>query len=143
MNNDLRAPAQQTVVTACDSGFIWGAFLLVASLRHSGCRIPVHVLARALSATDKAVLEQFPDVRIFETTDPKPMSFLKPEALLTAESEMVSWVDADCLFTADPTPWLQTLPGTLSIGCRSRTSTAIMYQVYLGEMRSDEIIPRG
>src|SRR5262245_59819719 len=126
MSNDFRATAHQTVVTACDSGFIWGAFLVVASLRHSGCRIPVHVLGRALSAADKAVLEQFPDVRIFDTNDPKPMAFLKPVALLTAQTELVSWVDADGLFTADPTPWLHAFPGTISIGSRSRSSTAIM-----------------
>jgi hypothetical protein len=143
MNNEFEAPAHQTLVTACDSGFIWGAFLLVASLRHSGCRIPMHVLARGLSAADQAVLEQFPDVHIFETADPKPMAFLKPEALLTAQTELVSWVDADCLFTDDPTPWLRTLPGSITIGCRSRASTALMYQVYLGCLPPDEIIPRG
>ncbi|GAG26211.1 unnamed protein product, partial [marine sediment metagenome] len=35
---------EKTVVTACDKKFIWGAYLLVASLRYFNVDTKVHVL---------------------------------------------------------------------------------------------------
>ena len=75
-----------TIVTACTRGYLWGAWLLVASLRRSAVQAGIHVLERGFGEQDRALIEQFPATRVIAMSgdDPRTLAVRKPEALLTA-----------------------------------------------------------
>jgi hypothetical protein len=88
-----------TIVTACDRNYLWGAYILVASLRIGGSKDPIHVLADGFTDEDKVLLEQFKDVEVFDVVEKTHhcMALQKPDAILTADTELISWIDSDCM----------------------------------------------
>ena len=88
-----------TLVTAGDKRFFWGLYLLVASLRMHNMTNPIKCLVKGLSEGEESALEQF-DVDIHRSEDVvRPLQAQKPAALLigVAESDYVTWIDADCI----------------------------------------------
>ena len=137
MNND------KTIVTATNKNFIWGAYLLIASLRYHNVSVRVHILAQGLTEKDKELLTQFENVKVFETSDPRNLTLLKPDAILTADSEHITWIDADCIVVGDITKYL-TAPGeSLQIRLRSKEQVTLLYKVYFGIADKDSAIPNG
>jgi len=91
-----------TIVTACDSRYLWGALLLALSARKEGSDVPIHVLHSDLSKDEVDMLEQLPDVRCMPARSPYAM-FQKPEALLSADTAWATWMDSDVIWRGDLT----------------------------------------
>jgi hypothetical protein len=96
---------ENTIVTACDARYLWGALLLALSMRKAGSRLPIHVLHGDLQQSQIEMLEQLPDLRCLPAKSPYAM-FQKPEALLSADTSWVTWMDCDVLWSGDLTPLL-------------------------------------
>lgn len=98
--------SSNTIVTACDANYWWGAFLLVASIRKQNQDLPIHVLCKGFEPSHVRQLEQFGNLKCIPTETPHAM-YQKPEAMLTADTDLVTWLDADCFWMGDLTPLLE------------------------------------
>jgi len=109
-----------TIVSACDRNFLWGAYLLAASAARSVPGIPVHLLQTGFSEADTALIAQFPDVRVLPLADADPRSVCnrKAEALLSADTDYVAWLDADCFIVGDIRKYLIPANGEFQIRLR-------------------------
>ena len=92
-----------TIVSACDRNYLWGAWLLAASSAKFLKATPVHILQTGFTQEDTALLEQFPTVKVLPLADndPRNVANRKSEALLSADTDYVAWLDADCLVVGD------------------------------------------
>lgn len=86
-----------TLVTACDKGYFWGVLLLVGSIRMNHCTLPIQIHTHGLSPRKVALLKQFENIEVIPCLSSAP-HLNKPKALLNAQTEYVTWVDADCIF---------------------------------------------
>jgi len=92
--------ASNTVVTACNKRYLWGATLLIASIRYCGSNIRIHVLSSDLDDQDVIQLEQFGNVKVIQSDSQFP-HLNKPEAIFTASTDYITWIDADCIFVGN------------------------------------------
>lgn len=101
-----------TIVTACDKKYVWGAYLLIASVRYAGMDTTIIVSAYDLDQNEIAFLEQFPNVTVFSSGKMTSRSVCtqKPTAISLAETDYVTWMDADCIVTGNISSYLE--PGT-------------------------------
>jgi len=92
-----------TLVTACDKNYLWGAFLLAASTARHLPHVPMQVVQTGFSDEDKTFFTQFPSVSVLSLAadDPRNVANRKAEALLTAETEYIGWLDADCMIVGN------------------------------------------
>jgi hypothetical protein len=92
-----------TVVTACDHKFVWGAMLLGLSLRFHEMTCAFHILGYDLSDDDIACLQSIPNCKVFSThkTDTRSVCTQKPMAINTAETDLIVWMDADCVVSGN------------------------------------------
>jgi hypothetical protein len=86
-----------TIVTSCNNQYLWGAILLISSIRLNNCQDPIIVWASQLSQANQQLLKQFSDVTLIETDNPCP-HLIKPTAMLNVNTEYATWIDADCMF---------------------------------------------
>ena len=88
-----------TVVTAGDVNYLWGLFLLIASMRKEGMSEPVIVGTRNFTPEAERILVQLGGVS-FHSLDHADHSLTcyKAEMMLKAETEYVSWADSDAMF---------------------------------------------
>lgn len=114
--------SSKTIVTACDHKFVRGTYLLLLSLRRQGIQLPVHVVTHHLSEVDCALLHQIGGVKLFPTPDNsnhRNIVYQKTAAILTADTDLILWIDSDCIVTGDITPRIETtgegLPIRLSV----------------------------
>ncbi len=117
-----------TIVTACDRKFVWGTFLLLLSLRRHGVSLPVHVMAHNLCAVERAMLTQIDGVRLFDSPEEdnhRNIVYRKTAAILTAESDLILWIDSDCIVTGNITPLIAATGDGLQI--RMRPESEIRY----------------
>lgn len=104
-----------TVVTAGDANYLWGLFLLLASMRASGMDEPVIVGTKGFSSADADVLAQFGGVRLLPLDgDGRSLTCCKARMMLAAETDFVTWADSDALFQGNcsallPPPDAQTI----------------------------------
>ncbi|MCC7299895.1 MAG: hypothetical protein IT583_02320 [Verrucomicrobia bacterium] len=120
--------SSKTIVTACDHNFVWGTYLLLLSLRRHGVQIPVHVVTHNLGEVDCALLHQIGGVTLFQTSEEanhRNIVYQKTAAILTAETDLVMWIDSDCIVTGNITPLIEAVGEGLQI--RMRPSTEIAY----------------
>lgn len=91
-----------TICTAGDHNYLWGLFLLIASMRAAGMDESVIVGTKGFSDRDRRVLEQFGGVA-FLSLDHADHSLTchKAEVMLAADSDYVTWADSDALFTGN------------------------------------------
>jgi len=132
----------KTIVTVCDRAFIWAAYLLIASLRYHNVNIRIHVLIRDFTDKGKLLLEQFGDVRLIGIVDRGAGVLLKPEAILTAESEYITWIDADCIVTGDVARYLIAPGESLQIRTKGRAELAEVYKSHYGSDDEYGTIPK-
>lgn len=111
------ATRENTIVTACNRSYFWGAFLLIASIRYSGGKLPVIVLGHRLTDFQKRALSQFENVSMFSTSNPNP-HLSKAEALAHATTEYITWLDADCMYVGNIDHLLVPREGELQIRLR-------------------------
>lgn len=128
------APNQQeplpTVVTACDANFLWGIFLLSASMRRHRVRARLQAHLFDFSDPQRALIEQFDHVQVFASVSQgvRNITCEKPAALVHADSEVIAWIDSDCLVTGDISPHLQAAPGTIQVRLREPQEVAYLFR---------------
>jgi len=119
-----------TIVSACDRNFLWGAYLLAASAARFLPQTPVHILQTGFTDDDKSLLEQFPSVKVLSlpANDPRNVANRKSEALLSADTEFVAWLDADCMVIGDIAPYLIPKNGEFQIRMRAADENAWVWR---------------
>lgn len=91
-----------TVVTVSNRNYLWGVFLLIASMRRSGMDEPVLVYGSGFESRDERVLQALGDVRIVPVGSAvRSLTCSKADAMLLADTEYVTWVDCDGFFTGN------------------------------------------
>lgn len=119
-----------TVVTACDKNYFWGAFLLAASMRMNGMDEPILVFQSGFTGEMKENLQRFGDVIIAEAPESKRnMTSRKGEAMLLAETDYVTWADCDGYFVGNCSAKLcRREPGVIHARLRSTADNALVYR---------------
>ncbi len=109
-----------TVVAACGGNYFWGALLLASSMRRNGMDEPLLVFQNGFTPVMRANLERLGDVRVVEAPFSKRnMTCRKPEAMLLAQTEYITWADCDGFFVGNCSDKL-TLPDPEAIHVRLR-----------------------
>ena len=91
-----------TVVTVGDINYLWGLFMLIASMRKSGMDEPVLVGAHKFTPEAEDILKQLGDVTIFTLKDiDHSLTCYKPLVMLQAQTEYITWVDSDGYFVGN------------------------------------------
>ncbi len=91
-----------TIVTIANQNYFWGALLLVASVRQAGMDEPIHIFQSGFTAEMKNQLAALGDVTIFEADSKgRSLTCLKPEAMLSANTDYITWVDSDGYFNGN------------------------------------------
>lgn len=119
-----------TIVSACDRNFLWGAYLLAASAARNVPGTPVHLLQTGFSESDIALLSQFPNVHVLplQDGDPRSVANRKSEALLSADTDYVAWLDADCFIIGDIGKYLLPTNGEFQIRLREPWENAWVWR---------------
>lgn len=119
-----------TLVTACDRNFIWGAYLLAASAARFVPSLPLHLLHTGFTEDDLALFRQFPNVRLLPLSDANRRNVCnrKAEAMLTAETEFIAWLDADCMIIGDITELLIPLNDEFQVQLRAPDENAQVWR---------------
>jgi len=117
---------QVTIVSACDRNFLWGAFLLAASAARNIPQVPLHLLHSGFTPEDIALFTQFPQVTAIPLSDDdkRNVSNRKSEALLTASTEYIAWMDSDCMVIGDIADQLIPANGEFQIRLRDPKENA-------------------
>lgn len=112
-----------TVVTASNMNYFWGVFLLIGSMRGNNMSEPVIVYATNYTDDAKRLLAQFGNVTIIDApASTRSLTVQKPEAMILAETDYVTWVDCDGFFNGNCSHLL--LPDSPEqIHIRQRTKT--------------------
>lgn len=117
-----------TIVIASDSNYVWGVFLLISSIRKSGMDEPILVLAKSYSEEDFSCLRQFSNVRFVNYPESrKSMACSKPIAMLCADTEYITWVDCDGIFTNNCSHYL-TSSGGIHFRLRDKKENAEVFK---------------
>lgn len=88
-----------TIVVAMDHNYIWGAYMMIASLRYNHMPEPVIVLGFGLTAADHQALLALNNVRIVDgESSPRNLTCSKPDAMALADTDYITWVDCDSFF---------------------------------------------
>lgn len=118
--------SKNTIVSACDQGYAWGVWLLICSARMHGMTDPVLIGAYNWSPEWISDLGRLPDCRVVELpiADRRSVSCSKPEIMRHAETEFVTWVDCDGIFSGDCSS--QFGNDAESIYIRQRTESEVM-----------------
>jgi len=123
--------SSKTIVTACDHNFVWGTFLLLLSLRRSRVTVPVHVVTHNLGEVDRALLRQIDGVTLFDASDEanhRNIVYQKTAAILTAETDLIMWIDSDCIVTGNITPLIEAGGEGLQIRMRPEPEIAYLFK---------------
>ena len=133
----------KTIVTACDSNYIWGAYILIASLSYFQVKSYKKVLGIILNKEEQELLTQFPDTEVINSnreTD-RSVCLMKPHAIFSAETEIIAWMDSDCIVTGDVTDFLNVKDDEIQIRFRSFDENAGVYRNYYGKDDELGLIP--
>ena len=133
-----------TIVLASDSNYVWGVFLLICSIRMNNMDEPVLILAKNYTPEDIECLQQFDDISIVEHTDDfgKNMNCIKPIAMLLAETEYMTWVDCDGLFTGNCSKYLVDNPEKVHFRLRSNDENYHVFEKHYRAEDGEKGIPK-
>lgn len=128
---------------AGDNNYVWGAWLLIASMRMNSMPEPVLILADNYSADSTKCLEQFTGVKIVQRDESfkRNLTFSKPEAMLLADTEYITWVDGDALFSGNCSKYLAPEPGYIHIRRRAYAENSIGFAKFYAENEKRGPIP--
>ena len=124
-----------TIVTASDSNYIWGVWLLLSSMRKNGMNNPVIVLAHKYSDHDKIIIKQFDNVRIIDhdTHSSRNLTCSKPSVMLEAETDYVTWVDCDAIFIGNCAQYLTPDEDHIHIRMRALKENYMVFEKYYAD----------
>lgn len=100
-------------------------------MRKEGSAIPLHVLHPDLSPDEIAMLEQLPGVHCIQARSQHAM-FQKPEALLSADTTWVTWIDSDVLWRGDLSPLISGDEPGIQIRIRAASENANAFSAEAG-----------
>ncbi len=125
-----------TVVVASDMNYLWGVYLLIASMRCYGMDEPVLVYASNFTERAKKALEALQGVSIVDTPrKTRSQTCTKPDAMLLTETEYATWVDCDGFFTGNCSDLLiPDAPELFHIRLRGKVENELVYPGYGGEI---------
>ncbi len=114
-----------TIVTASDVNYVWGVWLLIASIRKAGMDEPILVGTYNWPQQWKDDILKFDGVELSElpATDKRCVTCSKPEIGLRAGTEYITWLDCDGILTGNCSDVLVSQPGEICI--RPRTGPEI------------------
>lgn len=124
-----------TIVMSSDNNYVWGVWLLIASMRMNSMPEPVIVLADNYTPESIECLEQFGDVKIVQRDESfkRNLTFSKPDAMLLADTEYITWVDCDALFYGNCSKYLTPEPGYIHVRRRAYPENALGYAKFYTE----------
>lgn len=115
-----------TIVAASDMNYRWGVWLLIASIRKAGMDEPI--LIGTFNWTDEWIEDicKFPDVKTVPLPggDKRSVTCQKPEIMLKADSEFITWIDCDGILSGNCSDRL--CGGENEIYLRSRTPSEVL-----------------
>lgn len=129
-----------TIVTACNNQYIWGAILLIGSIRLNNCQDPIVVWTSQLSPSNQCLLQQFSNVTIVQT-DNQCLHLIKPMAMLNVNTEYATWIDADCMFIGNISEQLVPRNKGLHIRFRGVTENAMVFKSHYQKHETIGSIP--
>ena len=126
-----------TIITAGDRNYLWGIFLLIASLRRNGMDEPVIVGTRGFDAEAEAILSQMGDVRFYPLDSfRRSLTCCKAQVMLQAETDYITWVDSDGFFVGNCSARLiPETPGEIHARMRSPEEQPQAFKGYLCGIR--------
>ena len=121
-----------TVVTAGDRNYLWGIFLLIASLRRNGMDEPVIVGTKGFDREAEEILLQQGDVRLYPLEGfRRSLTCCKAQVMLQAETDYITWADSDGFFRGNCSARLiPEDPGEIHIRMRSPDEQPIAFRGY-------------
>lgn len=121
-----------SIVTACDANYLWGVFLVTASIQKTGLPVNLIVYQAGFDAAAERYITQFPvaELRKDDSDNPYSINNRKPGYLLQADSEYVAWFDADCFVSDDITHLLIPLNEQFQVRLRADAENASVYDHY-------------
>lgn len=137
--------SSKTIVTACDHNFVWGTYLLLLSLRRHGVQLPIHVVTHNLGEVDCALLHQVGGVTLFKAADEanhRNIVYQKTAAILTAETDLILWIDSDCIVTGNITPLIDASGEGLQIRMRPAEEIAYLFKKRYARDEKTGTLPR-
>lgn len=88
-----------TIVTIGDINYLWGIFMMIASLRKAGMDEPVLVGTKKFTPEACDILTQMGDVSFYSLDSADhSLTCYKGEAMLQANTDFITWVDSDAFF---------------------------------------------
>lgn len=124
-----------TVVTACDEKFVWGAMLLGLSMRYHQMNCAYNVLGYDLPQEMINCLESIPGTKVFPThkTDTRSVCTQKPLAINTADTEIIVWMDADCVVSGNLEKFFVCPDNRMQIRLRGKPENFSVYRNFYGK----------
>ena len=91
-----------TIVTICDAGCLWGVFLLICSMRKNGMDEPVIAGVFNMTSEAEKILSGPGGVTVFPLDDVRRSpACCKPLVMLQARTDYITWADGDGFFTGN------------------------------------------
>jgi len=91
-----------TIVTIGDIHYLWGLFLLAASIRKAGMEEPLLIGVKDFTPEAEKCLAQLGNVTLVSLDGARrSLACLKPQVMLQAKTPFVTWADSDAFFTGD------------------------------------------
>lgn len=121
-----------SIVTAGDINYLWGLFLLTASIQKSGIPVNLIVFQVGFDAKSERYISQFPvaDLRKDDSDSPYSLNNRKPGYLLQPDTEYVGWFDADCFVSDSITDLIIPLNGQFQVRLRAPQENESVYNHY-------------
>ncbi len=124
-----------TIVTASDMNYAWGVWLLVASIRKSGMDEPI--LIGTFNWTDEWIEDicKFPGVKTVALpgNDKRNVTCQKPEIMMRAEGEFITWIDCDGVLSGNCSDILTGQKNELFVRSRLPEELVTLYPRLPGE----------
>jgi hypothetical protein len=119
-----------TIVTACDHNYVWGAMLLGLSLRYYNTQAYYHIMGTNLTQPDIRCLESIPFTKVFSTdrVEMRSVCVQKPLAIESAETDIIIWMDSDCIITSNVDRYLNASGDRFQIRFRGEPENAQVYR---------------
>ena len=136
--------SEPTVVTACDHKFVWGALLLGISMRFHDMQCAYNIVGYDLLEHDLDCLQSIPGTKVFPAhkSDTRSVCTQKPMAINTADSDIVGWMDADCVVSGNLEKFFVCPQNRIQIRQRELPENQSVFRNYYGNVDIPGEIPQ-